>query len=52
VQDLWIPEGFGHGFLVRPTLWGFAYKMTDDYSPAAERTIVWNGPSIAIDWPV
>jgi len=49
---LWIPEGFGHGFLALTETVGFAYKVTDYYSPAAERTIVWNDPDIAIDWPV
>jgi dTDP-4-dehydrorhamnose 3,5-epimerase len=49
---LWVPEGFGHGFLALTDSVGFAYKVTDYYSPAAERTIVWNDPNIAIDWPV
>ena len=49
---LWIPEGFGHGFLVLSEVAGFAYKVTDYYSPAAERTIVWNDPDLAIPWPV
>src|ERR1700739_629954 len=38
---LWIPEGFGHSFLVISDIVGFAYKVTDYYSPEDERTIVW-----------
>ncbi len=51
-QMLWIPEGFGHGFLVLSDVAGFAYKVTDSYCPAGERTIVWNDADIAIPWPV
>ena len=49
---LWIPEGFGHAFLALTDQVGFAYKVTDYYSPSSERTIVWNDPEIAIPWPV
>jgi dTDP-4-dehydrorhamnose 3,5-epimerase len=49
---LWIPEGFGHGFLVLSESAGFAYKVTDYYSAAGERTIAWNDPDLAIPWPV
>ena len=49
---LWIPAGFGHAFLVLSDVAGFAYKVTDYYSPAGERTIVWNDPELAIPWPV
>jgi dTDP-4-dehydrorhamnose 3,5-epimerase len=49
---LWIPEGFGHAFLVLSDSAGFAYKVTDYYSPAGERTIAWNDPDLAIPWPV
>lgn len=49
---LWIPEGFGHGFLVLSEVAGFAYKVTDYYNPAGERTIVWNDPQLAIAWPI
>jgi dTDP-4-dehydrorhamnose 3,5-epimerase len=49
---LWIPVGFGHGFLVLSDEAGFAYKVTDYYSPAGERTIAWNDPDLAIPWPV
>jgi dTDP-4-dehydrorhamnose 3,5-epimerase len=49
---LWIPEGFGHAFLVLSPVAGFAYKVTDYYSPAGERTIVWNDPDLGIPWPV
>ena len=51
-EMLWIPEGFGHAFLVLSEVAGFAYKVTDYYSPAAERTMVWNDPDLAIPWPV
>ncbi|HUX27794.1 MAG TPA: dTDP-4-dehydrorhamnose 3,5-epimerase [Terracidiphilus sp.] len=49
---LWIPAGFGHAFLVLTEAAGFAYKVTDYYSPAGERTIAWNDPDLAIPWPV
>jgi dTDP-4-dehydrorhamnose 3,5-epimerase len=49
---LWIPVGFGHAFLALTDVVGFAYKVTDYYSPAGERTIVWNDPDLAISWPV
>lgn len=48
---LWIPPGFGHGFLVLSDIAEFQYKCTDFYSPKAERCIVWNDPNIAIHWP-
>ncbi len=51
-QMLWIPEGFGHGFVVLSDVAGFAYKVTDFYSREGERTILWNDPDIAIPWPV
>lgn len=49
---LWIPVGFGHGFVVLTEVAGFAYKVTDYYSPGGERTILWNDPELAIAWPV
>jgi dTDP-4-dehydrorhamnose 3,5-epimerase len=49
---LWIPPGFGHAFLVLSETAGFAYKVTDYYSAAGERTILWNDPELGIEWPV
>lgn len=49
---LWIPPGFGHAFLTLSDEAWFAYKVTDYYSAAGERTILWNDPDLAIDWPV
>jgi dTDP-4-dehydrorhamnose 3,5-epimerase len=49
---LWIPPGFGHAFLVLSEVAGFAYKVTDYYSPAGECTILWNDPAIGIPWPL
>ena len=51
-QMLWIPVGFGHAFLSLTDVTGIAYKVTDEYSPAGERTILWNDPHIAIPWPI
>ena len=48
---LWIPQGFGHGFLALTDNAGFAYKVTDYYSSAGERTILWNDPELGILWP-
>src|ERR1700733_10126550 len=49
---LWIPAGFGHAFLALSEDVGFAYKVTDYYCAAGERTIAWNDPEIAIPWPI
>lgn len=49
---LWIPAGFGHAFLVLSETAGFAYKVTDYYSPEGERTIAWNDPELGIEWPI
>jgi len=49
---LWIPEGFGHAFLVLSDEAGFAYKVTDYYRQAGERTILWSDAELAIPWPV
>jgi len=48
---LWIPAGFGHGFLVLSDVAEVLYKATDFYAPQGERSIVWNDPEIAIAWP-
>ncbi|MDP8567792.1 dTDP-4-dehydrorhamnose 3,5-epimerase [Methylophilus aquaticus] len=49
---LWIPEGFAHGFLVLSETAEFLYKTTDFYAPQYERCIVWDDPTLAIDWPL
>jgi dTDP-4-dehydrorhamnose 3,5-epimerase len=49
---MWIPEGFGHAFLVLSDVAGFAYKVTDYYAPETERTILWNDPELGIEWPI
>ena len=51
-EMLWIPEGFGHAFLALTDDVGFAYKVTDYYCPAGERTIVWNDADLGIPWPI
>lgn len=51
-RQMWIPEGFAHGFLVLTETAEFLYKTTDYWAPAHERCIAWNDPSIAIDWPI
>jgi dTDP-4-dehydrorhamnose 3,5-epimerase len=51
-EMLWIPVGFGHAFVTLTDEAGFAYKVTDYYSPVGERTILWNDPDLAIAWPV
>lgn len=49
-RQLWIPEGFGHGFVVLSDSAEFLYKTTDYYAPQYERSIAWNDPELAIDW--
>jgi dTDP-4-dehydrorhamnose 3,5-epimerase len=48
---LWIPAGFGHGFLVLSAVAEVLYKATDFYAPQGERSIRWNDPEIGIAWP-
>jgi dTDP-4-dehydrorhamnose 3,5-epimerase len=49
---LWIPPGFAHGFLVTSEWAELLYKTTDYRVAEYERTIAWNDPDLAIDWPI
>lgn len=51
-RQVWIPEGFAHGFLVVSESAEFLYKTTDYYAPEFERSIRWNDPAIGIEWPI
>ena len=49
---LWVPEGFAHGFVVTSESAEFLYKTTDYYAPEHERSLLWNDPTVGIDWPL
>jgi len=49
---LWIPPGFAHGFVVVSDSAEFLYKTTDYWYPEHERTLLWNDPALAIQWPL
>ena len=51
-RQLWVPEGFAHGFLVLSDWAEVLYKTTDYYAPEHERTLAWDDPTIGIDWPI
>jgi dTDP-4-dehydrorhamnose 3,5-epimerase len=51
-KQLYVPEGFAHGFCVTSDSAVFTYKCTDFYAPDCEHTIRWNDPEINILWPV
>ena len=51
-KQLWVPEGFAHGFYVMSETAEFVYKCTDYYSPEHDRSLLWNDEDIAIDWPL
>ena len=50
--QLWVPPGFGHGFLTLSETAGFQYNCTDYYAPEVDRSIRWDDPDIGIDWPL
>ncbi len=49
---LWVPPGLAHGILITSTSADFLYKCTDVYSPAHERSLAWDDPTVAIEWPL
>ncbi|MDR6960817.1 dTDP-4-dehydrorhamnose 3,5-epimerase [Pseudomonas brassicacearum] len=49
-RQLWVPQGFAHGFVVLSEYAEFLYKTTDYYDPASERSLLWNDPELNIDW--
>jgi dTDP-4-dehydrorhamnose 3,5-epimerase len=51
-RQLWIPEGFAHGFLVLSKSAEFLYKTTDYWAPEFERTLLWDDAALAIQWPL
>ena len=51
-KQLWVPEGFAHGFVVLSETADFLYKTTDYYAPEHERCILWNDPDLAVEWPL
>tara|TARA_R110001583_G_scaffold152016_1_gene303803 strand:+ start:3732 stop:4277 length:546 start_codon:yes stop_codon:yes gene_type:complete len=51
-RQLWVPEGFAHGFYVTSQTAEFVYKCTDFYKSSAEHVLFWNDESIKIDWPI
>lgn len=51
-RQLWVPEGFAHGFIALTETVEFLYKTTEYYAPEFERSIRWDDPLIGIEWPV
>lgn len=51
-RQLWVPEGFAHGFYVMSDSAEFVYKCTNYYHPQSEVSVKWDDPSLAINWPL
>ena len=51
-RQLWVPKGFAHGFYVMSESAEFIYKCTDYYAPEHEVSLLWNDPTLAIQWPL
>ena len=51
-RQMWIPPGFGHGFLVTSEAADFLYKTTEYWIGEYDRALRWDDPTLAIDWPV
>lgn len=52
LHQLWVPDGFAHGFVVHSASADVIYKVTTEYSPEHDRGLLWNDPDIGIDWGV
>jgi dTDP-4-dehydrorhamnose 3,5-epimerase len=51
-HQVWIPEGFAHGFLTLSDVANVLYKVTNYYAPECEHTLAWNDPALNIQWPL
>lgn len=51
-RQMWVPKGFAHGFYVTSESAEFVYKCTDYYAPEFEQSVLWNDPTLAIEWPI
>ena len=51
-KQLWVPEGFAHGFYVMTESAEFVYKCTDYYAPEFDRSLKWDDADVGIDWPL
>ena len=51
-KQMWIPPGLAHGFLVLSESAEFLYKTTDYYHPQSEACLVWNDPTVGVQWPL
>ena len=51
-RQLWVPQGFAHGFYVLSEWAELVYKASDYYLPEAERTLLWNDPQVGVEWPI
>ncbi len=51
-RQLWVPEGFAHGFYVMSDSAEFVYKCTDYYAPEYDRSLLWNDEDVGIEWPL
>lgn len=51
-RQLWVPPGFAHGFVVLSDIADFEYKCTNYYDPDSEECLLWNDPTVNINWPI
>jgi dTDP-4-dehydrorhamnose 3,5-epimerase len=51
-RQLWIPPGFGHGYLTLSDTADFLYKATDYYAPEHEASLAWNDSHVGVEWPL
>lgn len=49
-RQLWVPPGFGHGFIVKSEAADFLYKVTEYWMPGQDRSLLWCDPTVAVDW--